>query len=91
MLCGMAIFDDIERKKALQAQPGGPRLARDWFAEVREKSADEEAEFDAWNRERKKWIPCESDSDTYRPSNNFGFWRMEAETAETVAAATEPA
>jgi hypothetical protein len=31
-------------------------------------------EFDAWNRERKKWTACESDSDTYRPSSNFGFW-----------------
>jgi hypothetical protein len=73
----MAISDDNERKKALQAQPGGARLARlgrDWFAQVREKSTREAAEFDAWNRERKKWIPGESDSDTYRPSNNFGFW-----------------
>jgi hypothetical protein len=74
----MAIFDDIERKNALQAQPGGARLARlgrDWFAEVREKSAREETEFDAWNRERKKWTACESDSETQRPSNNFGFWQ----------------
>jgi hypothetical protein len=73
----MAIFDDIAPKDDLQAQPGGARLARlgrDWFAQVREKSAREAAEFDAWNRERKKWIPGESDSDTYRPTNNFGFW-----------------
>ena len=54
----MAIFDDIDAKKALQAQGSNDRLARlarEWFAEAREKSAREEADFAAWNRERKKW------------------------------------
>ena len=54
----MAIFDDIDRKKVLQARTDEDRLARlgrEWFTEAQQKSQREDAEFSAWNRERKKW------------------------------------
>lgn len=31
------------------------RLGRAWFAEAREKSARDEAEFEIWRREHNKW------------------------------------
>ena len=38
-----------------------PRIARDWFAELREKRARDDADFDAWlndhrQRERRRWF-----------------------------------
>jgi hypothetical protein len=66
----MAIFDDVDAKKALQAaHPGDDRitrLAREWFAQAREKSAREDEDFAAWNRERKKWT-------AYGSGGDFGF------------------
>ena len=65
----MAIFDDIDAKKAPQARSGDDRiarLAREWFAEAREKSAREDGDFAAWNRERRKWTNYDSGGD-------FGF------------------
>ena len=32
-------------------------LAKGWFAEARKKSAQDEAEFEAWNKERPKLSP----------------------------------
>jgi hypothetical protein len=31
------------------------RLARTWFAEAREKSEQDDAEFAAWQKEHRKW------------------------------------
>jgi hypothetical protein len=33
------------------------RLGKKWFAEARQKSAQDDADFDAWDKERRKWTP----------------------------------
>jgi len=57
----MANPDDNGRKTVRPTNPADERLTglgRRWFADARETSARDEADFAAWNRERQKWSPA---------------------------------
>ena len=46
-------------------------LAREWFTEAREKTAQEDAEFATWNKQRKKWT-AGSDGGLFDSSSDGG-------------------
>jgi len=54
----MATFDDIDRKKAAMARLDEDRLAKigkEWFAEAKAQTAQEDADTESWKRSRRKW------------------------------------
>ena len=48
-------------------------LAKGWFAEARKKSAQDDAEFEAWNKQRPKLSPLEFGSRSNSSGSDSGF------------------
>lgn len=62
----------IDRKNSRgPAESRLAELAREWFTEAREKTAQEDAELTAWNKNRKKWT-AGSDGGLFDSSSGDG-------------------